>query len=85
MQDKAKKDVSYLRFSEHGLNFYSDGLIAGPKTLQGRGDLAKRMVAAVSESWAAAEKSPEPAVASMKGASEQLPRRPCCPSSSRRP
>ncbi|WP_432181207.1 ABC transporter substrate-binding protein [Streptomyces sp. NBC_00063] len=73
MQDKAKKDVSYLRFSEHGLNFYSNGLIAGPKTLQGKGDLAKRMVEAVSESWAAAEKSPEPAVVSMKGASEQLP------------
>lgn len=73
MQNKAKKGVSYLRFSENGLNFYSNGLIAGPKTLQGRGDLAKRMTAAVSESWAAAEKSPEPAVASMEGASEQLP------------
>ncbi|MGE6735304.1 ABC transporter substrate-binding protein, partial [Streptomyces sp. NPDC059900] len=73
MQNKAKKDVSYLRFSENGLNFYSNGLIAGPKTLQGNGDLAKRMTAAVSESWAAAEKSPEPAVASMEGASEQLP------------
>ncbi|MGW0906118.1 ABC transporter substrate-binding protein [Streptomyces sp. NPDC002853] len=73
MQNKAKKDVSYLRFSENGLNFYSNGLIAGPKTLQGNGDLAKRMTAAVSESWAAAEKSPEPAVTSMEGASEQLP------------
>ncbi|QUI35025.1 ABC transporter substrate-binding protein [Streptomyces alfalfae] len=73
MRNKAKKDVSYLRFSEHGLNFYSNGLIAGAKTLQGRGDLAKRMTAAVSEAWAAAEKSPGPAVAAMEGASEQLP------------
>ncbi|MFD5700717.1 ABC transporter substrate-binding protein [Streptomyces lasiicapitis] len=72
MQNKAKKDVSYLRFSEHGLNFYSNGLIAGNKTLA-RGDLAKRMASAVSESWAAAEKNPKPAVAAMDGASEQLP------------
>nr|WP_237773228.1 ABC transporter substrate-binding protein [Streptomyces luteocolor] len=73
MRNKAKKDVSYLRFSEHGLNFYSNGLIAGAKTLQGRGDLAKRMTAAVSDAWAAAEKRPGPAVAAMEGASEQLP------------
>ncbi|QEU90209.1 ABC transporter substrate-binding protein [Streptomyces kanamyceticus] len=73
MQNKAAKDVSYLRFSEHGLNFYSNGLIAGPKTLQGRGDLAKRMTAAVSEAWASAQRSPGPAVAAMEGASEQLP------------
>ncbi|MET8687062.1 ABC transporter substrate-binding protein [Streptomyces sp. NPDC004732] len=73
MRSKAEKDVSYLRFSEHGLNFYSNGLIAGSKTLQGRGDLAKRMTTAVSEAWAAAEKKPGPAVAAMEGASEQLP------------
>ncbi|MEU6993977.1 ABC transporter substrate-binding protein [Streptomyces sp. NPDC046465] len=73
MRDKAKKDVTYLRFSEHGLNFYSNGLIAGAKTLQGRGDLTKRMAAAVSEAWAAAERKPGPAVAAMEGATEQLP------------
>ncbi|MEU0279222.1 ABC transporter substrate-binding protein [Streptomyces sp. NPDC088147] len=73
MQDKAKKDVSYLRFSEHGLNFYSNGLIAGQKILSGKGELAGRMVRAVSEAWAAAEKAPEAAVAEMDGASEQLP------------
>ncbi|MGW2559180.1 ABC transporter substrate-binding protein [Streptomyces sp. NPDC001514] len=73
MQNKAKKTVSYLRFSEHGLNFYSNGLIAGQKTLTGRADVAKRMVQAVSEAWAAAEKAPDPAVAAMEGASEQLP------------
>ncbi|MEN8654443.1 ABC transporter substrate-binding protein [Streptomyces sp. 21So2-11] len=74
MQAKAKKDVGYLRFSEHGLNFYSNGLIAGQKSLTGsRAAVAKRMVKAVSESWTAAEKAPGPAVASMDGASEQLP------------
>ncbi|GGK00120.1 sulfonate ABC transporter substrate-binding protein [Streptomyces camponoticapitis] len=73
MADKAKKDVEYLRFSEHGLNFYSNGLIAGQKILKQDADLTKRMTTAVSEAWAAAEKAPEPAVAAMEGASEQLP------------
>ncbi|MFC9245815.1 ABC transporter substrate-binding protein [Streptomyces sp. NPDC057136] len=73
MQDKAKKPVSYLRFSEHGLNFYSNGLLAGGRLLASKSDLAGRMVQAVSESWAAAEKAPGPAVAAMDGASEQLP------------
>ncbi|MER6188848.1 ABC transporter substrate-binding protein [Streptomyces cyaneofuscatus] len=73
MQDKAKKPVSYLRFSEHGLNFYSNGLLAGQKILTAKPDLAGRMVRAVSEAWAAAAKEPGPAVAAMEGASEQLP------------
>ncbi|MFF2330567.1 MULTISPECIES: ABC transporter substrate-binding protein [unclassified Streptomyces] len=73
MQDKAKKQVSYLRFSENGLNFYSNGLLAGQKILTAKSELAARMVRAVSESWAAAEKAPGPAVAAMDGASEQLP------------
>ncbi|MEU6016591.1 ABC transporter substrate-binding protein [Streptomyces sp. NPDC047515] len=73
MQEKAKKKVSYLRFSENGLNFYSNGLLAGQKILATKSELAGRMVQAVSESWAAAEKAPGPAVAAMDGASEQLP------------
>ncbi|RFU83670.1 sulfonate ABC transporter substrate-binding protein [Streptomyces triticagri] len=73
MQNKAKKDVSYLRFSEHGLNFYSNGLIAGQKVITGKKDLAKRMAQAASESWTAAEKAPDEAIASMDGASDQLP------------
>ncbi|MFJ7948164.1 ABC transporter substrate-binding protein [Streptomyces sp. NPDC096354] len=73
MQDKAKKPVSYLRFSENGLNFYSNGLLAGQKLLASKPELAGRMTQAVSEAWAAAEKAPGPAVAAMDGASEQLP------------
>ncbi|MFE5095398.1 ABC transporter substrate-binding protein [Streptomyces sp. NPDC056638] len=73
MKDKAKKQVSYLRFSENGLNFYSNGLLAGEKILATKSELAGRMVQAVSESWAAAAKAPGPAVAAMDGASEQLP------------
>ncbi|WP_112489721.1 ABC transporter substrate-binding protein [Streptomyces bacillaris] len=73
MQDKAKKPVSYLRFSEHGLNFYSNGLLAGQKILAVKPELARRMVQAVSEAWTVAAKAPGPAVAAMQGASEQLP------------
>ncbi len=73
MQDKAKKPVSYLRFSEHGLNFYSNGLLAGQTVLATKPELARRMVAAVSEAWTAAAKAPGPAVTAMQGASEQLP------------
>ncbi|MFE7323415.1 ABC transporter substrate-binding protein [Streptomyces sp. NPDC057565] len=73
MQEKAKKPVSYLRFSENGLNFYSNGLLAGQKLLASKSELAGRMAQAVSEAWAAAAKAPEPAVAAMDGASEQLP------------
>ncbi|CAO0825262.1 Sulfonate ABC transporter substrate-binding protein OS=Streptomyces microflavus OX=1919 GN=ssuA PE=4 SV=1 [Streptomyces microflavus] len=73
MQDKAKKPVSYLRFSEHGLNFYSNGLLAGQKILAAKPELARRMVQAVSEAWAAAAKEPGPAVAAIESISEQLP------------
>ena len=73
MQNKAKKPVAYLRFSENGLNFYSNGLITGQRFLTAKKDVAARMAKAVSESFAAAEKSPDPAVGAMDGASEQLP------------
>ncbi|MEV7994730.1 ABC transporter substrate-binding protein [Streptomyces sp. NPDC086077] len=73
MQNKARKPVAYLRFSEHGLNFYSNGLITGQRFLTTKKDVAARMAKAVSESFAAAEKSPDPAVSAMDGASEQLP------------
>ncbi|MET9669944.1 ABC transporter substrate-binding protein [Streptomyces sp. NPDC006475] len=73
MQNKAKKPVAYLRFSENGLNFYSNGLITGQRFLTTKKDVAARMAKAVSESFAAAEKSPDPAVGAMDGASEQLP------------
>ncbi|MEU7852656.1 ABC transporter substrate-binding protein [Nonomuraea sp. NPDC049141] len=73
MQNKAGKPVAYLRFSEFGLNYYSNGLLTSASFLQSKADLAKRMVAATSEAWAAAEKDQQAAVDAMKGASEQLP------------
>jgi NitT/TauT family transport system substrate-binding protein len=73
MQNKSGKPVSYLRFSDFGLNFYSNGLLVGERTLKSRSDLVKRMAAATSEAWAAAERDPAGAVAAMQGASQQLP------------
>jgi NitT/TauT family transport system substrate-binding protein len=73
IQEKAGKPVSYLRFSEFGLNYYSNGLVASTGTLSKDADLVKRMVTATAEAWAAAEKDPQAAVDAMKGASQQLP------------
>ncbi|GAA1898083.1 ABC transporter substrate-binding protein [Actinomadura bangladeshensis] len=73
MADKSGKDVSYLRYAEFGLNFYSNGLIVGERKLKSDAGLVKKMVAATSESWTAAEGDQAGAVASMAGASEQLP------------
>ncbi|MFD2765224.1 ABC transporter substrate-binding protein [Micromonospora eburnea] len=73
MQEKAGKPVSYLKFADHGLTFFSNGLIASADTIKNKQDLVKRMVAASSEAWAAAEGNPTGAVEAMQGASQQLP------------
>lgn len=73
MAAKAGKQVSYLKFADFGLNYYSDGLLVGDRKLKSDTDLVKRMSAATSEAWAAAETDPANAVAAMQGASQQLP------------
>jgi len=73
IKEKSGKDVSYLRFSEFGLNYFSNGLLASKAMLQKDPELVKKMVAATQEAWTAAEKSPDAAAESMKGAAEQLP------------
>ncbi|GLZ33749.1 sulfonate ABC transporter substrate-binding protein [Lentzea sp. NBRC 105346] len=73
IKEKAGKDVSYLKFSEFGLNYFSNGLLTSKSKLQQDPDLVKKMVAATAEAWSAAEKDPQAAADSMKGASEQLP------------
>lgn len=72
MAAKAGKPVTYLRFAKFGLNYYSNGLVAGSRELANTA-LVRRMTAATSEAWAAAEADPAGAVAAMKGASAQLP------------
>lgn len=73
MQEKAGKPVSYLRFADHGLSFFSNGLLTSLETLENQEDLVRRMVAASSEAWTAAAADQDAAVSAMEGASEQLP------------
>ncbi|MGK5740060.1 ABC transporter substrate-binding protein [Micromonospora sp. URMC 103] len=73
MQEKAGKPVSYLKFADLGLNFYSNGLLASEDTIAKKKDLVQRMVTATSEAWTAAEANPQAAVDAMEGASQQLP------------
>lgn len=70
---KSGKPMSYLRYADFGLNFFSNGLLVGERKLQGDEEVVEKMVAATSESWTAASSDPAGAVASMAGASEQLP------------
>ncbi|MDR2998236.1 MAG: ABC transporter substrate-binding protein [Microbacterium sp.] len=70
---KSGKEMRYLRYSDAGLNFFSNGLIANNETLKNDPDLVKEMVAATSEAFAAAEKDPEAAVAAMDGKDPQMP------------
>ncbi|MFD1048568.1 CHAT domain-containing protein, partial [Kibdelosporangium lantanae] len=59
VQEKAGKPVSYLKFADFGLNFYSNGLLTAQKNLTGKKDLVTRMVAATSEAWTAAQNDPQ--------------------------
>jgi len=70
---KSGKEVKYLRYSDAGLNFYSNGLIAPDKTIGDNADLVKEMVAATSEAFTAAEGDPDAAVAAMDGKDPQMP------------
>ena len=70
---KSGRDITYLRYSDVGLSFYSNGLITNDKLIASDPELVKAMVAATSEAFAAAAKDPEAAVGSMKGKDPQLP------------
>jgi NitT/TauT family transport system substrate-binding protein len=70
---KSGKEMRYLRYSDAGLNFFSNGLIANDETIKNDPDLIKELVAATSESFAAAEKDPEAAVDAMDGKDPQMP------------
>ena len=67
------KDVEYLRYSDAGLNFYSNGLIAPTSTIEDDPELVSALVAATSEAFAAAQDDPEAAVAAMDGKDPQIP------------
>lgn len=73
ISEKSGKDVNYFRYSDAGLNFYSNGLIASDSTISDDPDLVSEMVAATSESFEAAMEDPEAAVESMDGKDPQMP------------
>ncbi|GAA2025721.1 ABC transporter substrate-binding protein [Catenulispora yoronensis] len=70
--DKTGRPTTAMKFSDYGLTYYSDGLIASDGTVA-KTDLATRMVKATSESFTAAAADPDAAVAAMAGSSQQLP------------
>ncbi len=52
--NKSGREVRYLRYSDAGLNFYSNGLIVNTATIENSPDLVQAMVDATSEAYAAA-------------------------------
>jgi NitT/TauT family transport system substrate-binding protein len=71
--EKSGKEMTYLRYADQGVNFYSNGLISSESYLSKNKDLATRMMAAVSESFEAAVKDPAAAAKSMDGKDPQIP------------
>ena len=73
--DKSGREVRYLRYSDAGLNFYSNGLIVNTSTIADDPELVQSMVDATSEAYAAAAADPEAAVDAMAGKDPQMPPR----------
>ncbi|MCP3017071.1 ABC transporter substrate-binding protein [Nocardiopsis dassonvillei] len=73
LAEESGKEVSYLRYTDAGLNFFSNGLLAHTSTIEDDPDLVERMVAATSQAYSAAQEAPEEAVAAMEGRDPQLP------------
>ena len=71
--NKSGKAMTYLKYADAGVNFYSNGLISSDSYLSKNKDLATEMMAAVSESFEAAVKNPEAAAKSMEGKDPQIP------------
>ncbi|MBE2997542.1 ABC transporter substrate-binding protein [Nocardiopsis sp. HNM0947] len=71
--EESGREVSYLRYTDAGLNFFSNGLVAHNSTIDEDPELVERMVEATSEAFASAQDSPEDAVAAMEGEDPQLP------------
>ena len=70
VQEKSGRPVTAMRFADHGLNFYSDGLITATGTKK---DLVHRMFEATQQAWIQAAAHPADAVNAMRGTSPQLP------------
>jgi NitT/TauT family transport system substrate-binding protein len=75
IQKKSGREVRYLRYSDAGLNYYSNGLIANTRTISDSPELVQSMVDATSEAFAAAAANPDAAVTAMAGKDPQMPPR----------
>ncbi|MCU1549109.1 MAG: sulfonate transporter substrate-binding protein [Arthrobacter sp.] len=73
ISNKSGKEMTYLRYADAGVNFYSNGLISSESYLSKNKDLAAQMMAAVSKSFEAAVKNPEAAAKAMEGKDPQIP------------
>jgi len=71
--NQSGREMTYLRYSDAGLNFYSNGLIASGDTIDSNPDLVDALVQATSEAFAAATDDPAAAVAAMDGKDPQMP------------
>ena len=71
--EKSGKEMTYLRYADAGLNFFSNGLVASQDTIDNDPELVEAMVAATSAAYAAAAENPEAAVQAMVGKDPQLP------------
>lgn len=70
---KSGKEMTYLRYADEGINFYSNGLISSDAYLSNNPDISREMMLAVSESFQAAMDNPEEAAKSMEGKDPQIP------------
>jgi NitT/TauT family transport system substrate-binding protein len=73
IENKTGKKVSYLLYSEWGMNLLGTGLVVGEDTLKSKPDLVRRFVKATQQSWAAAAKDVPGAVDAMVGVAERTP------------
>ncbi|TDC72406.1 ABC transporter substrate-binding protein [Streptomyces hainanensis] len=73
LSDTSGREITYLRYTDAGLNFFSNGLIAHTSRIADDPELVERMVAATSQAFEAARQSPEDAVAAMDDGDPQLP------------
>jgi NitT/TauT family transport system substrate-binding protein len=71
--NQSGREMTYLRYSDAGLNFFSNGLIASGKTIDSNPELVDALVQATSEAFAAATDDPAAAVAAMEGKDPQMP------------
>lgn len=71
--DQSGKEMRYLRYSDAGLNFYSNGLVANTSMIDSDPELVQAMVDATAAAFEAAVDNPEEAAASMDGKDPQMP------------